>query len=104
MRAKDLLLGGTILAASIFSILQIASCSKDRNRLHTAPAGHSQIWRCRGNGFETNLTPEQVGAAMSSGRTRRDPANPYIELLPCPDCGKVELESITKTPTGEVKG
>lgn len=104
MNARNLLLGGVILGSLIFTSLQIASCTRDRDRRHSAPAGHTQVWRCRANGFETNLTPGQVSEAIRSGRTIRDPANPYIELFPCPDCGKTQLESITKTPGGEFKG
>ena len=104
MGAKNLLLAAGVLAALIVSSLQIASCMKDSGRRHAVPAGHSQVWRCRANGFETNLTPAQVSEAIRAGRTVRDPANPYIELFPCPDCGKTQLESITRTPTGEVKG
>ncbi len=66
------------------------------------PPGYAATWRCRATGFTTNLAPDEVAARIATKRFRADPANPALTLVECPDCGKVELEAATVTPSGVV--
>lgn len=68
-----------------------------------APPGTHQVFRCRVDGTETNLKPEELGRLIAEKRVAHDPKNPFNELYPCPKCGKLELEIVTVTPSGETR-
>jgi hypothetical protein len=95
-------LAGLLLLGATWACARLTTWTRQRGAGQGPPPGYQAIWRCRATGFETNLPPEDVARCITEGRVRSDPEKPWITLLPCPDCGKLELEPQTVTPEGRV--
>lgn len=52
-------------------------------------------WRCRGDGYETNLTVREIDQLFTDNKWRLDPNNMAIKLVACPKCGKIQLEQMS---------
>ena len=56
--------------------------------------GFHETWRCRGDGYMTNMTLAELDAQVEAGTTREDPTNAVPTIMKCPKCGKIALECI----------
>jgi hypothetical protein len=61
------------------------------------------FWRCRGDGYRTNLAALTVRQMMGSNQYRYVEGDMPHYLLKCPACGRMEMEQIMLTPEGEVR-
>ncbi len=52
-------------------------------------------WRCRADGYETNLTVAEIDRLFNDGKWRFDATNMAVKLVACPKCGQIELEQIS---------
>ena len=60
-----------------------------------AAAKNRVIWRCRADGYETNLTVAEIDKFFADGKWRLDATNAAVKLVECPKCGKIELEQLS---------
>ena len=101
MEQRNVMMAVFIAVCVGLAAWRVAAWHAAQRKLVAPPPGHSQTWRCRADGYETNMTPAEILAQIKEKRTRRDRKDPVLELFTCPKCGKQELEVITRTPSGE---
>ena len=82
------------IAAIGFAGVRIAKLFGRSDAEKKAAVIYRQTWRCRADGYETNLAPEEVSQLFTADKWRLDPTNMSVKLFACPKCGKIELEQI----------
>ena len=70
------------------------SCSQRMSGRQGLPAGVEYVFRCRADGHEFKLTPEQMTEAFNAGEVRG--SGDGMDLFKCPQCGKYEAVQMLK--------
>ena len=91
MALRQLLLLGVAIICLLFAGFRFFGHPR-RNAPVAGRPVYVQTWRCRADGFVTNLTLAEIDRIYAEGKTRSDPNNLAIKLYACPKCGKLELE------------
>ena len=86
----------------MFALLA-AGVSGCKPKVHPADAakGYDVFWRCRKDGATTNWSALEVRQMMGEGKYRQEETPLPIFLLPCPKCGKMEMEQVFTSPPAE---
>lgn len=94
---------GVAVLLVVFTAFRMVGCAKQYGAPKGPAKGYEAFYRCRDNGFETNLEPEQVLELIEAGKCMTDPLDGMNTLFECPDCGKLTLEAATRTPGGTLE-